>query len=307
MADETLPTSKVCSKCGETKPLNGFVPRADGRFGRMGHCRACDNLIQKARREANPDKNAAYIRAARQRDPERYREYDRRNQERNRGAGSDYEKRRYARRDKEQAQQALRKWKAENPEKQRAIETARNERIKAQKEADPEFRKTQNKRVGDWRNNKRATDPDFREKVNSATRQWHRENRDYVNAYKRKLNAERRKSDPVFRIKCALRSRLRLVRKGQPSSAAFKMLGCSVEEFRSHIEGQFRDGMTWENWGRGWGGAREWHLDHIKALATFNLTDPAQVAKACHYTNLQPLWASENLSKGVGEWREVLL
>lgn len=85
------------------------------------------------------------------------------------------------------------------------------------------------------------------------------------------------------------------------------MRGCSVEAFRSHIESQFRDGMTWDNWGRGWGGAREWHLDHIRPLASFDLTDLKQVAEACHYTNIQPLWASENRSKGPRPWQETPL
>lgn len=59
----------------------------------------------------------------------------------------------------------------------------------------------------------------------------------------------------------------------------------------SHLESLFKPGMSWENHG-------EWHIDHILPLASFDLTDEQQAAKACHYTNLQPLWASENMSKG---------
>jgi len=72
----------------------------------------------------------------------------------------------------------------------------------------------------------------------------------------------------------------------------------NLEDARLHIEGKFKDGMTWDNWGRGWGCRREWHLDHIKPLASFDLTDPEQMAVACHYSNLQPLWAKDNLVKG---------
>lgn len=51
--------------------------------------------------------------------------------------------------------------------------------------------------------------------------------------------------------------------------------------------------MTWENWGRG-----GWHIDHILPVSSFNLSDPDQFFKAFHFTNLQPLWERENLSKG---------
>jgi hypothetical protein len=87
----------------------------------------------------------------------------------------------------------------------------------------------------------------------------------------------------------------------QSTGAAIKHLGCTVEAFRAHIEAQFLDGMTWDNWGRGWHGERPWHMDHIRPLAAFDLTDPEQVAAACHYTNLRPLWAVENLSKGASQ------
>lgn len=285
MADGIIATSKVCTKCGISKTLESFSPK-------RRQCRECA---------------AAWIRAARLRDPERYREYDRRNHERNKGAGSDYEKRRYARRDKAEAQEALRKWKAENPEKQRAIEAARNERIKEQRLTDPEIREKLNKKVRDWAGKKRKTDADFREKKNAASRKWHQENKDRQNAYKRKLNAERRKNDVPFKIKSALYSRLYVALKGGRSSSAVRMLGCSIEHFRLHIEARFQSGMSWANWGRGCGGAQEWHLDHIKPLSGFDLADAAQLAEACHYTNIQPLWASENRSKGPRPWQETPL
>jgi hypothetical protein len=65
-----------------------------------------------------------------------------------------------------------------------------------------------------------------------------------------------------------------------------------VEAFlKGYLAGKFKDGMTWENHG-------EWHIDHIKPCASFNLLDEGEQKKCFHYTNLQPLWASENLSKG---------
>jgi AraC-like DNA-binding protein len=82
-------------------------------------------------------------------------------------------------------------------------------------------------------------------------------------------------------------------------SGCIRFLGCSVDELKQRFETMFYtnpetgETMTWEN--RGFYG---WHIDHIKPLASFNLADPEQIALACHYTNLQPLWAEDNLKKG---------
>jgi hypothetical protein len=58
------------------------------------------------------------------------------------------------------------------------------------------------------------------------------------------------------------------------------------------LEEKFVAGMTWENYGAAW------HVDHVKPLAKFDLTQPEQLLQACHYTNLQPLSVSDNLHKG---------
>jgi hypothetical protein len=69
---------------------------------------------------------------------------------------------------------------------------------------------------------------------------------------------------------------------------------CNVKKsLKLYLESKFQPGMSWDNWGR-----TGWHIDHIKPLALFNLSDRKQFLEACHYTNLQPLWAKDNLSKG---------
>jgi hypothetical protein len=72
-----------------------------------------------------------------------------------------------------------------------------------------------------------------------------------------------------------------------------KLVGCTFWEFRRHIEAQWQPGMNWNNHS-----LYGWHIDHIRPLSSFNLLDPEERAAATHYTNLQPLWAKENLSKG---------
>lgn len=93
-------------------------------------------------------------------------------------------------------------------------------------------------------------------------------------------------------MKHYLRTRIgKIVVRKQKAGSAIKDLGCSYSKFVSHIESKFKDGMSWKNYGK-------WHIDHIKPLKLFNLSNREEFLKACHYTNLQPLWASENCSKG---------
>lgn len=104
---------------------------------------------------------------------------------------------------------------------------------------------------------------------------------------------KRRKEDPAFRIRCNLSSRVRSALKAEGTRKSEKtkeLTGCSIEELKAHLESKFVEGMTWENYG-------EWHLDHIRPCASFNLVDVEEQRKCFHWTNLQPLWALDNLRK----------
>jgi len=108
----------------------------------------------------------------------------------------------------------------------------------------------------------------------------------------------KRKSDKYLstvsgRLAHGLRVRLRHAIKAKSKmGSAVSDLGCSIEDFMAYMEAKFKDGMTWENHG-----LYGWHIDHITPLISFDLTDREQFLQACHYTNLQPLWAKDNLSK----------
>jgi hypothetical protein len=98
-------------------------------------------------------------------------------------------------------------------------------------------------------------------------------------------------SDIQYRIKKLLRGRLtKAVSRNQKKGSAILLLGCPVSVLIEHLEKQFKPGMSWGNHG-------EWHIDHIKPLASFDLQNPNQLSQACHYSNLQPLWAEENIAK----------
>jgi hypothetical protein len=94
-------------------------------------------------------------------------------------------------------------------------------------------------------------------------------------------------------MKHVLGVRIRKVLKGiiKKSESTQILVGCTIEELWIHLEKQFKPGMTKENHGK-------WHVDHIKPCSSFDLTKASEQRECFHYTNLQPLWASENLSKG---------
>lgn len=123
----------------------------------------------------------------------------------------------------------------------------------------------------------------------------YRKERDKVKRaqYMREYQIKRRNIDIQYKLTTILRNRVyRAVRGMVKGGSAIADLGCTVEFLKSHLESKWLAGMSWENWT-----TDGWHIDHIIPLDSFDLTNPEQFKKACHYTNLQPLWAPDNLSK----------
>ncbi len=112
-------------------------------------------------------------------------------------------------------------------------------------------------------------------------------------AWRRNRRAQRRPEDLLL---SSLRRRLvEAVRqkRGHKSANTLALLGCTIPELRARLEGLFAPGMSWDNYG-----PRTWHIDHVKPCAKFDLTQPDQQRACFHYTNLQPLWAEDNILKG---------
>jgi hypothetical protein len=112
--------------------------------------------------------------------------------------------------------------------------------------------------------------------------------------YRKRHPIPRHKRNPLeFHLRSNLRKRMNKALKIHlKSGSAVRDLGCSISEFRAYLESKFQPGMTWNNYGK-----YGWHLDHIKPLGIFDLTNREEFLKAAHYTNLRPLWAGDNLKK----------
>ena len=85
---------------------------------------------------------------------------------------------------------------------------------------------------------------------------------------------------------------LRAVTHDYKQTSCLELLGCSIKEFKKHLESKFKDGMTWKN-----RGVKGWHIDHIIPCDSFDLTKLEEQKKCFHYSNMQPLWWYENLAK----------
>lgn len=110
--------------------------------------------------------------------------------------------------------------------------------------------------------------------------------------YARAKELKHRKAKTNYYISKLLRHRIWVVLKGvKKSKPTLTMLGCTLEQFRQHMQAQFKRGMAWNNMGS------HWHIDHIIPCSAFDLSKPEQQAICFHYTNMQPLEAFRNRKK----------
>lgn len=140
----------------------------------------------------------------------------------------------------------------------------------------------------------------YKEELKKSSKNYYEKNKKRLNKYKNEYDKRKRKIDIIFKLLCNVRIRLSQVLKNNKKSLSMaKLLGCTIDELRLYLKSQFKEGMTWDNYGTGYNGKgmQEWHIDHIKPCASFDLSVPKQQQECFHYTNLQPLWAEENRKK----------
>ena len=124
---------------------------------------------------------------------------------------------------------------------------------------------------------------------NPEKRKHYREN---YKKRKQEQRKERRKNDPIFTIMNNVRCRIHkyLTKLNVTKrNKTFEIVGCSPEFLKEYLEKQFKEGMGWSN-------RNEWHIDHIIPLSSAKSEE--EIYNLCHYTNLQPLWAEDNMKKG---------
>lgn len=251
---------KTCTKCGECKRATSefFDKRSALAGGLTAHCKMCSKKARQAYYQANADRvKAASL------------EYYRKNTEAALARVTAYYKK-----NTDVALQRVKDYRASNQEQ---IKTARAGAYQADKD------KFKIKASEYYLANK--------DRVQVSQAAWRGRNKHRVQVYSANY-AEKVKADPLLTLQMRYRNIVSKAWRGNgfvKNSRSHEILGCSWDEFRTHIERQFTKGMTWER-------MPEIHLDHIVALSTAQTA--ADVVALNHFTNLRPLWAFDNLSKG---------
>ncbi len=126
------------------------------------------------------------------------------------------------------------------------------------------------------------------ESIKSAI-QWRTENIDKYRNARNKRKRQRIKQDLLYRLKENYRNRIRKHALGtHKSKKSTELLGCDIESLKNHLTSLFQPGMTWDNYGK-------WEIDHIRPLSLAKTEE--ELFSLCHYSNLQPLWMSDNRKK----------
>ena len=196
----------------------------------------------------------------------------------------------YREKNREKVNNGAKKWRKENPENykntikkylEKNPHMTSKERSKRKRE-NLEYRKKQNVRLKEYRIKNI-------EKIRKKTKEYYYKNKEKVRKKSDEWKKNKMKTDGFFRLKKNLRDRIRNLMIGKNIGKRTKeILGLDYVEFKEYISNKFIEGMSWENYG-------EWHLDHIIPLCEAKTEE--EVIKLNHYTNLQPLWAKDNLKK----------
>lgn len=133
-----------------------------------------------------------------------------------------------------------------------------------------------------------------KEKCIQSVTNYQQRNLSIVRQKQRLLHKKKKAENISYSILKTLRSRVNMAikKKGVKCSKTRELIGCSMQFLLTYLESKFKDGMNWGNQG-----VHGWHIDHIKPCAKFDLTKLEEQKKCFHYSNLQPLWAIDNIKK----------
>lgn len=279
--------TKVCSKCGVEKDIEEFTPNKKNTDGRNGTCKKCVNIKAKEMYQKRRRASGHEVYADRPVPPEGYKYCPKCKQilplDDFHMSSNSVDGRSYS---------CKVCWNLRG----REFHGKNKERVNAK------HREYYNKNATEIIERQKAYQDARKEQTAKKSHQWYVNNKERVQANAKRL-AEIR---PDVRVRRALRARIvHALQDNYKSAKTMELIGCDIDFLRSHLESQFLEGMTWNNYGvktRSWEDTW-WVVDHIRPCATFDMSNPDDQKICFHWTNLQPMWWRENIVKG-DKWSE---
>lgn len=273
--------NKQCKTCHNDKPIEEFFEYHKTR------CKECTRQWRRENREKNKEKIQAQEKARRAANPEKIKEYKRKEVERNRANPEPVRARNNAWYEKNREDQKAKKRQYYNDNK---------EKLKAEKKRSYEKNKEKIK----------ARDIIYREKnkekISARRKEYYKKNQKAICKKDQEAKKIKLKKDPQYKLSVKLRHLLReklLKYNAQKQQSSLILLGCTLAEFKLHLEKSFKPGMTWENWGPN---KDQWQIEHKIPIASFFLPDFEEQKKCFHYTNMEAAWWEDNQLKS--DWME---
>lgn len=178
------------------------------------------------------------------------------------------------------------KWRLENPERSSFLKKRWVDKVDANKMRREKYRNN----LDHFRKQKRLDYLKHKETRKESVRNYYYKNKESIMKKMNEYVINRYNRDLDFKLRMVCRNRIFYAIKGKKSKKTEDLLGCTISFLKKYLQDKFIDGMSWDNYG-------EWHIDHIKPLSKFDLTNEYELKTAFNYTNLQPLWAMDNLKK----------
>jgi hypothetical protein len=281
-------THKACRECGGVKLLSEFGRKGKTSRGTPLYSARCKSCIRQRSKTPEARKRVSdYY----ERNRERVKSAARASYQRHKGKRV-AQKAIYREKNRERIRQWFKQKYAEDPEHWAKVRRMNRESYERHAEKRRKYRREYVRKFVDKvrESARKAREKRYLSgKSQVAQREYFEKNRDKLCAYVR----DRRRTNINANIASKLRIRMNSVlRYNKKSKATEQLLGCSVSEFAVRFQSQFEEGMTWEKFLAG-----EIHIDHIVPCALFDLSLPDEQAECFHFSNLQPLWATDNLRK----------
>ena len=255
--------TKICSNCKVEKDVCEFGKKITTSDGLQSRCKICRKIESKKDKEKYPDRNKIYWKKNKEKRKEDYKIWYSEN--------PNYSK----------------EWREKNKEKinerKRNFYKKNKEKLKEQKrlyrEKNKEKLKEQNKLYREKN----------KDKINEIRRLYREKNRDKINSQTKERFEKNLHLKLIRNYRTRIKNYMRF-NKISVGTGSLDLVGLTSKDLKIYLESKFKEGMSWDNYG-----LYGWHMDHIIPLSSAK--NEEELKKLCHYTNLQPLWAFDNLSK----------